>query len=146
MNGFGFKIDGGSDSWLKKMFKRYPGMPNSKGFTLLEMMSVLVIMGVMFSVTIKKFDILSDNASLTALKVGIRELNTRETLVWTNMKLSDLGWTGDADVFSAVDKNIGHKYGWNPPPNVSGGKLYYKAKSIDLNRVASTNKTTGAWW
>ena len=145
MNGFGFKIDGGSDSWLKKMFKRYPGMPNSKGFTLLEMMSVLVIMGVMFSVTIKKFDILSDNASLTALKVGIRELNTRETLVWTNMKLSDLGWTGDADVFNAVDKNIGHKYGWNPPPNASGGKLYYEAKSIDLKRVASTNKTTGAW-
>jgi prepilin-type N-terminal cleavage/methylation domain-containing protein len=145
MNGFGLKIDGGSDSWLKKMLKRHLGIQNSKGFTLLEMMSVLVIMGVMFSITIKKFDILSDNASLTALKVGVRELNMRETLVWTNMKLSDLGWTGDADVFSAVDKNIGHKYSWNPHPSVSGGKLHYKAKAIDLNRVASTNKTTGAW-
>ena len=145
MDGFDHKIDGGSDFWLKKMFKRYLRIQNSKGFTLLEMMSVLVIMGIMFSITIKKFDILSDNASLTALKVGVRELNTRETLVWTNMKLSDLGWTGDADVFSAVDKNIGQKYGWNPPPNVNGGKLYYEAKSIDLTRVASTSKTTGVW-
>ena len=145
MNGIDLKIDGESDSWLKKMLKRHLRTQNSKGFTLLEMMSILVIMGVMFSITIKKFDILSNNANLTALKVGIRELNTRETLVWTNMKLSDFGWTGDAEVFNAVDKNISHKYGWNPPPNVSGGKLHYNAKSIDLNRVASTNKTTGAW-
>ena len=145
MNGFGFFNEGVSDFWLKKMLKRHLRFQNSKGFTLLEMMAVLVIMGVMFSITIKKFDILSDNASLTALKVGVRELNTRETLVWTNMKLSDLGWTGDEDVFSAVDKNIGHKYAWNPPPDISGGKLHYKAKSIDLNRVASTNKTTGVW-
>ena len=145
MHGFDHKIDGGSDTWLKKMFRRYLRIPNSKGFTLLEMMSVLVIMGIMFSITIKKFDILSDNASLTALKVGIRELNTRETLVWSNMKLSDPGWTGDVDVFNAVDKNIGHKYSWNPPPNISGGKLHYDVKSIDLARDASTNKTTGAW-
>ena len=145
MDGFDHKIDGGSDSWFKKMFKRHLRIQNSKGFTLLEMMSVLVIMGIMFSITIKKFDVLSDNASLTALKVGVRELNTRETLVWTNMKLSDPGWTGDADVYSAVDKNIGQKYGWNPPPNVSGGKLHYEAQSIDLTRIASTNKTTGVW-
>ena len=145
MRGFDDEIDCGSDSWLKQMFKSYLRIPNSKGFTLLEMMSVLVILGVMFSITIKKFDILSDNASLTALKVGIRELNTRETLVWTNMKLSDPGWTGDADVFNAVDKNIGYKYGWNPSPNVGGGKLHYEAQSIDLTRDASTNKTTGVW-
>ena len=54
-------------------------------------MSVLVIMGVMVSVAIKKFDIISDSASITAIKAGVRELNTQETLVWTEMKLSDTG-------------------------------------------------------
>jgi len=55
---------------------------NRKGFTLIELMAVLVIMSVMASVAIKKFDLLSDSASITALKTGVRELNTRETLVW----------------------------------------------------------------
>jgi hypothetical protein len=108
-------------------------------------MAVMVIMGVMFSITVKKFDLLSDTASLTALKVGVRELNTRETLVWTNIKLSDNGWSNDADVYTAVDKEMGHEYNWNPAPNVSGGKLRYKAQFVDLNRDASTTKTTGVW-
>lgn len=116
-----------------------------QGFTLLEMMSVLVIMGVMFSITIKKFDFLTDTASLTALKAGVRELNTRETLEWTKIKLSDEGWKNDADVFNAVDKQIGQGYGWNPPPDVSGGRLQYKAQAVDLNRKASTNKSVGVW-
>jgi prepilin-type N-terminal cleavage/methylation domain-containing protein len=36
-----------------------------KGFTLIELMAVMVIMGVMVSIAIKKFDILSDTASIT---------------------------------------------------------------------------------
>ena len=118
---------------------------NVKGFTLLEIMAILVIMGTMFSITIKKFDLITDSAGLTALKVGVRELNTRETLVWTNIKLSDDGWLNDGAVYNAVDKKIGQGYGWNPAPTVFGGKLHYKAQSIDLNRDASTNKSTGAW-
>lgn len=145
MNGFDRKIDGGSGSWLKNIYKRKHRLSNASGFTLLELMSVLVIMGVIFSISIKKFEIISDTASLTALRVGVRELNTRETLVWTDMKLSDAGWTNDADVFSAVDKKIGHKYGWNPAPNVSGGKLHYETQFVDLTRDASTNKSTAAW-
>ena len=75
---------------LKRIYQK-----NQKGFTLLEMMSVLVIMGVIVSVAIKKFDLLSNTASITAIKSGIRELNTRETLVWTQIKLSDTGWSND---------------------------------------------------
>ena len=60
---------------------------NRKGFTLLELMAVLVIMGVMASAGVKKYDRLSDTADITALKAGIRELNMQETLVWIQMKL-----------------------------------------------------------
>ena len=67
-------------------------------------MCVLVIMGVLFSVAIKKVGIISDSASITAIKAGVRELNTQETLAWTEMKLSDLGWTADVDVYNAVEK------------------------------------------
>ena len=118
---------------------------NRKGFTLIELMSVLVIMGVMFSIAIKKYDLLSDSASMTAIKIGVRELNIRETLVWTQMKLSYTDWTSDADVYNVVDKNLGQGYIWNPGPNVDGGTLYYKSQSIVLARNESKRNGVGSW-
>jgi prepilin-type N-terminal cleavage/methylation domain-containing protein len=118
---------------------------NQKGFTLIELLSVMVIMSVMVSVGIKKFDFLSDNASITVLQSGIRELKTRETVAWTKMKLSDIGYTNDAEVYNAVDKNIGPGYSWNPGPDISGGRLHFKSQSIDLNRFASTRTSPGSW-
>jgi len=116
-----------------------------KGFTLIELLSVMVIMGVMVSVVIKKVDLLSDSAGITALKSGIRELNTRETVAWSKMKLSDTGYSNDTDVYNAVDKNIGPEYTWNPAPNTSGGRLHFKSQSIDLTRVLSTPTSPGFW-
>lgn len=55
--------------------------------------SVLVITGVMLSVVIKKFDLPSDNASITALQTGVRELKASESVTWFNNKLSDTGYT-----------------------------------------------------
>jgi len=118
---------------------------NRKGFTLLELMSVLVIMGVLFSVTIKKFDLISDSASLTAIKAGVRELNTQETLVWIDMKLSDTGWTADVDVYNTVEKNLGQGYRWNPGPTITGGTLHYEGHSVVLVRNQSTRQTVGSW-
>ena len=50
---------------------------NQKGFTLIELISVMIIMGVVASVSIQKFDILSDTANERALHLGIKELNIR---------------------------------------------------------------------
>ncbi|MEJ2283529.1 MAG: prepilin-type N-terminal cleavage/methylation domain-containing protein [Desulfobacterales bacterium] len=118
---------------------------NRKGFTLLELMAVLVIMGVMASAGVKKYDRLSDTADITALKAGIRELNMQETLVWIQMKLSDTGWTSDLDVFNAVDKNLGQGYRWDPGPDISGGTLHYQSQSIALVRSESTRSNEGSW-
>ncbi len=116
-----------------------------KGFTLIELMSVLVIMGVIFSVAIKKFDLLTDNASITALKAGVKELNTQESLIWIKMKLSETGWAADLDVYNAVGKNLGAGYSWSPGPNISGGTLHYRSQSVALMRNESTGKTPGSW-
>jgi prepilin-type N-terminal cleavage/methylation domain-containing protein len=118
---------------------------NQNGFTLIELLSVMAIMSVMVSIGIKKFDLLSDKASLTALQTGIRELNTREIVAWSKIKLSDAGYSNDAEVYKAVDKNIGPGYTWNPIADISGGRLYFKSQSIDLNRVASTPTSPGSW-
>lgn len=115
------------------------------GFTLIELLSVMIIMGVMLSVGIKKFDLLSDRASITALKAGIRELNTRETLEWSKIKISDTGYTTDLEIYSTVDKNIGQGYSWDPGPEISGGRLHFKSQSVDLDRIASTSRSPGSW-
>ena len=125
---------------LNKHFKS-----NQKGFTLLEMMSVLVIMGVLFSIAIRKYDELSDSASISALKAGVRELNTQESLIWIDMKLSDTGWREDIDVYNAVEENLGQGYRWNPGPAITGGTLHYQSQSVALVRSQSTRQTVGSW-
>jgi prepilin-type N-terminal cleavage/methylation domain-containing protein len=118
---------------------------NQRGFTLIELISVLIIMGVMVSVVIKKFDLLSDNASITALQAGVGELKSRETVTWFKIKLSDTGYTNDEDVYNAVDKYIGQEFSWNPGPLISGGTLHFKSQLVNLNRVPSTPKSPGYW-
>ena len=105
----------------------------------------MIIMGVMSSVAVQKFDTLSDTASKQALAWALRELNTRESLIWTNIKLSDDGWIDDSAVFAALETDLGPQYNWAPPPNITGGRLHFKSQKIALSRPASTNTSAGRW-
>ena len=120
-------------------------LQNQKGFTLIELISVMIIMGVMSSVAIKKVDFITDTASTRALAIAIKELNVRESLVWSQLKISNDGYTTDADLFSALDKDLGAKFKWNPGPTIDGGTLHCESESIILNRTHSTNSTAGKW-
>jgi prepilin-type N-terminal cleavage/methylation domain-containing protein len=91
-------------------------LQNQKGFTLIELLSVMIIMGVMGSVAVKKVDFITDTASTKALAIAVKELNVRESLVWSKMKISLDGYTTDVDLFSALDKDLGAKFKWNPEP------------------------------
>ena len=118
---------------------------DQKGFTLIELISVIVIMGVMGSVVIKKFDVLSGTATARALREGVKELNVRETLVWTNIKFSGTGWTSDANLFAEMDTDLGGDYVWSAGPHASGGELSFGIISVTLSRTPSTNSTMGKW-
>jgi prepilin-type N-terminal cleavage/methylation domain-containing protein len=118
---------------------------NHQGFTLLELLSVLVIMGVLASVTIHRYDLISDTAGNRAMASAISELNVREALTWTNLKLSSSGWARDEDVFVLVDTDLGSDYHWSTGPTNSGGTLEFRYNSIHLVRSPSTNVTAGVW-
>jgi prepilin-type N-terminal cleavage/methylation domain-containing protein len=119
---------------------------NQKGFTLIELISVMIIMGVVASVTIQKFDVVSDTAGVRALHLGIKELNIRESLTWSNIKISADGYTNDADLFRLVDTKLSDGYHWDPGPDIlAGGTLHFKGNSIALNRQQSTETSAGKW-
>jgi prepilin-type N-terminal cleavage/methylation domain-containing protein len=78
---------------------------NKKGFTLIEMLSAMIIIGVMGSVAVKKVDFMTDTACAKALAIAVKELNVRESLVWSKTKISDDGYTTDEDLLAVVPKN-----------------------------------------
>ena len=118
---------------------------NQQGFTLIEMISVMIIMGVVATVAIQKFDTLSDTAAEQALSVGVRELNIRESLSWSNLKISSAAWKNDNETFAAVDTDLGTHYKWNPGPTVDGGTLHFKSNPRVLDRDHSTIASAGNW-
>ncbi|MEJ2101605.1 MAG: prepilin-type N-terminal cleavage/methylation domain-containing protein [Desulfobacterales bacterium] len=126
------------------MSKKRVGL-NQKGFTLIELISVMIIMGVVASVSIQKFDLLSDTASQQALYSGIKELNIRESLTWTNLKISNTGYSNDEELYPLIDTDLGSSYKWNPGPAIGGGTLHFRSHSKALTRVPSTEKSAAKW-
>ena len=118
---------------------------DQKGFTLIELISVMIILGVMASVAAKRLDLISGSATDRVLQEGVKELNIREYLVWTDLKLSSTNWTDDAEVFSRMDTNLGPDYVWTAGPDASGGTLQFGNQSIALTRTPSTTSSSGRW-
>lgn len=118
---------------------------SQSGFTLLEMMCLLVIIGMVFSITIHRFDILSETAYQKALHSAIQELNIRETLIWSDFKISTDGWIDDEKIFKVLDTHLGGKYRWDPSAGHLGGSLHFGSQSIDLVRTPATPQKAGFW-
>ena len=118
---------------------------NQKGFTLIEMISIMIILGVLGSVGVKKYDNLTHTASEQILTTAVYELNTREKLIWVDMKISTDGYTNDADVYSALDTNVGSRLKWNPDPNIGGGTLHCESASRILTRTPSSITEAAKW-
>jgi MSHA pilin protein MshA len=67
-------------------------MPNyshrEKGFTLVEIIAVMVILSVLAAVAIPRYMSLDESARQRAIDAAISELNGRETLTWSNIKIT----------------------------------------------------------
>ena len=118
---------------------------NTKGFTLIELIAVMVILGVMASVAVKKFNFISDTASDRALQDVIKELNVRETVTWTKIKWTSTGWTNDVDLFALMDTYLGTDYVWTAGPGPAGGTIKFKYSTIMFTRTPSTTSSIGRW-
>ena len=126
-------------------------LKNRQGFTLIEIMAVLVIMGVMASVAVSKINDISGTADLRAFDTGIAELNAREMLYWTNAKFAPGGWSGnggDAFVWTTMmvmNTDLGSEYFWTAPPNIGGGELNFGSQTYTLARASSEDLKAARW-
>jgi Tfp pilus assembly protein PilE len=125
--------------------KKRHSLGNQKGYTLIELISIMIILGVLGSVAVRKYDNLTNTASERVLAATVKELNVRESLIWTNMKISSDGYTNDTDVYTALNTDFGARAKWNPGPTIDGGTLHIESQSIVLNRTHSTNSAAGKW-
>ena len=122
-------------------------IPGEKGFTLVEIIAVLVILSVLASVAIPRYISLDESARQRAIDAGIAELNGRETLTWSNIKINNTGYEDDAALFPILDTTLGNDYSWvSGPPDKDGGTLRFKASiEVPLTRTESNDIQPGFW-
>jgi prepilin-type N-terminal cleavage/methylation domain-containing protein len=118
------------------------------GFTLIEIIAVLVIISTIAAIAVPKFIDLDENAKDRAISSGVSELNGRETLTWANLRVADT-YGSDNDVYLAVDYYLGSDYGWSAGPvrgAAGGGTLVFQgSKDVELVRTDSTDSSPPRW-
>src|SRR5690625_4936190 len=91
------------------------------GFTLIEVIAVLVLLGILTAIAIPKYIDLSEAAKERAFDAAVAELNGREALAWgkTMLELDGADTFDDAAVLEIVfngespgDHTLGKDYHW----------------------------------
>lgn len=120
---------------------------NEKAFTLLEILFVLLIVGFLAAESLRRWDELIEKHGRMAVFAGVAELNSRETMMWAKVMVSEKGWLGDAALFSEFDTDLGKDFKWlKPGPSVQGGRLSFQDRFIvEVGRVQSSKEHPGRW-
>lgn len=115
---------------------------DERGFTLVELLAMLIIVGIIFSVVAYKFGVFTETATQQMIDHAIVELNKREKLVWHNLKLSFYEGDIDKETLRLMQEqhfNLGNG------TRVSVEKISIQDLTADVKRAMATNKVPAKW-
>lgn len=119
---------------------------NSKaGFTLIEIIAVLVVLGILAAIAIPSYVDLQTTAKAAAMKAGVAELNGREALAWATYMVATAGVPDDPTVYGVAGQNLGTDYTWSAAPTIAGGTLLFSGYTRVLARTACTTVAPARW-
>ena len=128
---------------------------NRQGFTLIELIAVLLLIGILGALAIPRFIELDATANLRAVDAAVSELNGREGLIWAAIKSSTDSdpATVDDEVWARMKNDpgltypdLGDAYKWVTLPDKSGGGLSFREiPEVTLNRIPSNTSAPARW-